>query len=55
MSFSSSSSLQYTLEYCTNLASPWTVVTNVVGSGGMVTLSHTNNANQSFYRLLIQN
>jgi len=55
MSFASSSSLHYTLQYCTNLTSgSWAVAATTNGTGGLVTLCHTNNANLSFYRLLIQ-
>lgn len=54
MSFSSSASLQYTLQYCTNLsANQWLDATNAPGNGGVMTFSHTNNASLSFYRLLI--
>ena len=54
MSFSSSASLQYTLQYCTNLAAnEWLNATNAQGNGGVITFSHTNNARLLFYRLLI--
>ncbi len=54
MSFNSSASLQYTLQYCTDLSSnQWMIATNARGNGGLMTFSHTNNATLSFYRLLI--
>ncbi len=54
MSFSSSTALQYTLQYCTDLSSnQWLMATNARGNGAMMTFFHTNNASMSFYRLLI--
>ncbi len=54
ISFNSSASLQYTLQYCTDLNSnEWLLATNAQGNGGLMTFSHTNNASISFYRLLI--
>ncbi len=54
LSFNSSSSLQYTLQYCTNLSSTqWLTATNAQGNGGTMTFFHGNNADVSFYRLLI--
>ncbi len=56
MSFNSSSLLRYTLQYSTNLpAGQWMDVSTVNGNGGQITLSHTNNADRSYYRLWIQN
>jgi hypothetical protein len=56
MWFNSSSSLRYTLQYCTNLtAGQWTDVSTTNGTGSAMTLSDTNNASRSFYRLWIQN
>ncbi len=55
MSFSSSGYLSYALEYCTNLLSgQWVEVSSQRGNGGLMTLSHTNNAPFACYRLLVQ-
>lgn len=55
LSFSSSAQLDYVLQYCTNLsASGWMQACSTNGTGGMVTLGHTNGAPVSVYRLLIQ-
>ncbi len=56
MSFSSSSYLKYVLQFCTNVpAGPWTEACTTNGTGGVLTLCHTNGAAMSLYRLLIQN
>lgn len=55
MSFASSSYLSYTLQYCTNLAgAQWMTVGTVLGNGGTMSVSHTNEAAVSCYRLLVQ-
>lgn len=55
VSFSSSAQLNYVLQYCTNLsASGWMQACSTNGTGGTVTLGHTNGAAISVYRLLIQ-
>jgi hypothetical protein len=55
MSFASSSFLRYTLQLCTNLSGgQWADVNTVTGNGGTLTLSHTNSAARSFYRLWVQ-
>ena len=55
MSFLSSAVLRYTLQYTTNLpGGQWLDVCTVSGNNSMMTLSHTNPAARSFYRLLIQ-
>ncbi len=56
MSFSTSSLLKYTLQFCDDCSTnQWSEVTTVTGNGGVMTLGHTNSAARSFYRLFVQN
>jgi hypothetical protein len=55
LSFDSSGQLKYVLEYCTNVtAGVWLAVGTTNGSGGVVTLCHTNGAPVALYRLIIE-
>ena len=55
LSFTSLAQLRYVLQYCTNLAEgTWAGVFTNNGTGGLLTLRHTNGAPTSAYRLLIQ-
>jgi hypothetical protein len=55
VSFISSPYLRYTLQCSTNLvSSPWTDVSSSLGTGGVMTLSHTNNAPHACYRVQVQ-
>ena len=54
LSFSSSAQLKYSLQYCTNFSAKiWLEACTTNGSGGVLTLRHTNGAALAFYRLLI--
>ncbi len=55
LSFISSAQLQYVLQYCTNLVTgSWMEACLTNGNGDVLTLCHTNGAQHSLYRLLIQ-
>ncbi len=56
MVFMASSTLRYTLQWCTDVsAGHWVDVYSAVGNGGVMTVGHTNDAPRSFYRLWVQN
>ncbi len=55
LSFWASPYLTYTLQYSTNLTdSVWTGVNTVTGANAIISVSHTNAAPRSFYRLWVQ-
>jgi len=55
MSFDSTISLRYALQYCTNLSEgQWAQAYSAMGNGGVMTFGHTNDAPQCCYRVLVQ-